>query len=175
MVSWYQFTNIMIVTTTFLPIQDVIFGEHIYPTLGIPVSVKCSILQETPCTESFYYTHACLSAGTWYGLFRVKCAYHLANSVACHIYYMLHNLAECGVDLSVLTFHTIDKLARLSHWWLGGVAMILTHWGWDKMDAIFQTTFSNTFSWMKIYEYRLKVHWRLFLGVELTISQHWFR
>ena len=31
-------------------------------------------------------------------------------------------------------------------------------WGWDKMAAIFQMTFSNAFSWMKIYEFRLKVH-----------------
>ena len=31
----------------------------------------------------------------------------------------------------------------------------LTHWGRDKMDDIFQTTFSNAFSWMKIYEFRL--------------------
>ena len=28
--------------------------------------------------------------------------------------------------------------------------VILTHWGCDKMAAIFQTTFSNAFSWMKI-------------------------
>ena len=28
----------------------------------------------------------------------------------------------------------------------------LTHWGRDKMAAIFQATFSNAFSWMKIYE-----------------------
>ena len=27
--------------------------------------------------------------------------------------------------------------------------MLLTHWGWDKMDAISQTTFSNAFPWMK--------------------------
>ena len=31
----------------------------------------------------------------------------------------------------------------------------LTHWGRDEMDAIFQTTFSNGFSWMKMYEFRL--------------------
>ena len=157
----------MIVTNTFLPIQDVIFGEHIYPILGISLSVKCGILQETPFTESFYNTCTCLSAGTWYGLFRVKCAYHFANSVACHIYYMLHNLAEFGVDLSVLTRHTIDKLARLSHWLPGGVAMSLTYWGrdkMDKMDAIFQTTFSNTFSWMKMYQFRLEAHWSVLLG-----------
>ena len=39
------------------------------------------------------------------------------------------------------------------------------------MDAISQTTFSNAFSWMKMFEYRLKFHWSLFLRVQLTISQ----
>ena len=43
------------------------------------------------------------------------------------------------------------------------------------MDAISQTTFSNAFSWMKMYGYRLKFHWNLFLRVQLTISQHRFR
>ena len=51
----------------------------------------------------------------------------------------------------------------------------LTHWGWDKMDAISQTTHLNTFSWMKMLEFRLKFHWSLFLRVQLTISQYWFR
>ena len=51
----------------------------------------------------------------------------------------------------------------------------LTHWGRDKMDAISQTTFSSGFSWMKIFEFRLKFHWSLFLRVQLTIFQHWFR
>ena len=31
----------------------------------------------------------------------------------------------------------------------------LTHWGRDNMAAIFHTTFSNAFPWMKIYEFRL--------------------
>ena len=43
------------------------------------------------------------------------------------------------------------------------------------MAAIFQTTFSNTFSWMKMYEFQLRFHWSLFLRVQLIISQHWFR
>ena len=50
-----------------------------------------------------------------------------------------------------------------------------THWGRDKMDAISQTILSNAFSWMKMSEYRLKFHRSLFLRVQLTISQHWFR
>ena len=44
-----------------------------------------------------------------------------------------------------------------------------------QMDAISQTTFSNAFSWMKMFEFRLKFHWSLFPRVELTILQHWFR
>ena len=51
----------------------------------------------------------------------------------------------------------------------------LTHWGRDQIDAISQTTFSNEFSSMKIYEFWIKFHWSLFLGVQLTIFQHWFR
>ena len=35
--------------------------------------------------------------------------------------------------------------------------------------AICQTTFWNAFSWMKMYEFRLKFHWSLFLGVQLYI------
>ena len=31
----------------------------------------------------------------------------------------------------------------------------LTHWGWDKMAAIFQTTSSNAFSWVKMNEISL--------------------
>ena len=43
------------------------------------------------------------------------------------------------------------------------------------MAAIFQTTFSNAFSWMKMFKFRLRFHWRLFPRVQLTIFQHWFR
>ena len=45
----------------------------------------------------------------------------------------------------------------------------------SKMDAVSQTTLSNAFSWTKMLEFRLKFHWSLFLRVQLTIIQHWFR
>ena len=54
-------------------------------------------------------------------------------------------------------------------------SVILTHWGRERMAAISQTTYSNAFLWMKIYEFRLKFHWSLFPRVQLTIFQHWFR
>ena len=64
-----------------------------------------------------------------------------------------------------------------SHFHLLMNAMLtpLTHWGRDKMDAISQTTFWSAFSWMKMFEFRFKFHWSLFLRVQLTIFQHWFR
>ena len=37
------------------------------------------------------------------------------------------------------------------------------------MAAISQMTFSNAFSWLKIYEFRLTFHWNLFLRFKLTI------
>ena len=44
-----------------------------------------------------------------------------------------------------------------------------------QMYAIWQTTFLSACSWMKMFEFLLKFHWSLFLRVELTIDQHWFR
>ena len=43
------------------------------------------------------------------------------------------------------------------------------------MVAILQPTFSNAFFTMKMYEFQFKFHWSLFLRVQLTIFQRWFR
>ena len=66
-------------------------------------------------------------------------------------------------------------LLFLFHVCLLWVMDVLTHWGRDKMNAISQTTFSSAFSWMKMFEFRLKFHWNMFLRVQLTIFQHWLR
>ena len=60
-------------------------------------------------------------------------------------------------------------------WWLNICSGCpLTHGGWDKMVAIFHTTFWNGFSRTKMYEVRLRFHWSLFPRVQLTIFQYWF-
>ena len=51
----------------------------------------------------------------------------------------------------------------------------LTQLPLDKMAAILQTIFSGAFSWMKSFVFWLKFHQSLFLRVQLTIFQHWFR
>ena len=76
-------------------------------------------------------------------------------------FFSLHNLPEllCAEIVpmleaainSGLVFGMVTDLlyTNMKTWF------ILTHWGPDKMIAIFQTTFSNAFSWMQIYEFRL--------------------
>ena len=56
----------------------------------------------------------------------------------------------------------------------GGRVFYVTQWGRYKMAEI-SKTFSNAFSWMKIYEFRLICHYNYFPMVKLTISQNWFR
>ena len=56
-----------------------------------------------------------------------------------------------------------------------GLAKPALNWGRHKIAAIFQRTFSNVFSWMKMYQFRLRFHWSLLPRVQLTIFQHWFR
>ena len=55
--------------------------------------------------------------------------------------------------------------------WLSLLTQLLQ----DKMAAISQTIFSDAFSWMKSFVFSLKFHWGLFLNVQLTITQDWFR
>ena len=86
------------------------------------------------------------------------------------------NFSEILSEIHAFSFMKMH-LKRSSAKWLPFCLSlnVLTHWGRDKMAAIFQTTFSNGFSWMKIYEFWLTFHWSLFLGLQLTIFHHWFR
>ena len=54
------------------------------------------------------------------------------------------------------------------------ISVYSTHRGRENLAAIFQTTFSNAFSWLKIFKFWLIFHWILFLRDKLTRSQHWF-
>ena len=70
-----------------------------------------------------------------------------------------------------------DRFCSCSGEWfaVAGSVEAIYPWGRDKMAAISQTTFSNAFSRMKMYEFRLIFHWSLFLSFGLTIFYHWFR
>ena len=79
----------------------------------------------------------------------------------------------------IIRYHCINTNPWI-HWLVNGVGLeahlyTLTHWGRDKMAGISQTTFSNAFFLIKLFEFRLKFHWSLFPRALLTLFQHWFR
>ena len=53
---------------------------------------------------------------------------------------------------------------------------LLTHWNRDKnANAAISQIFFNAFTLIKMYKFRFRYHWSLFLGFELTLFQQWFR
>ena len=82
-------------------------------------------------------------------IIRISVSYHLPGYCA---------VCRLGYFVFADAYATIDAKKGWDVW-------SLTHWGRDKMDAISQTTFWRAFSWMKMYEFRLKFHWNLFLRV----------
>ena len=81
----------------------------------------------------------------------------------------LHILRHCVVSIYDCVLSSELAIVTSQGW------RILTQWGRDIMAAIFQTTFSNASSWMKIFKFQLKFHWSLFQRIQLTIFQHRFR
>ena len=84
-------------------------------------------------------------------------------------------LSEGHCYLTCCLFCKYLKILSAKHLPFCSVFNALTHWGRDKMATFSQTKSLNVFSWMKMYEFRLKFHWNLFLRVKLTMFQHWFR
>ena len=90
-------------------------------------------------------------------------AQRASNAENVSIWWRHHGYQDSILHMQTTTTSGVDGLA-----WL-------THWDRDEIDAILQRTFSNAFSWMKMFEFRLKFHWNLFPRVQLTIIHHWFR
>ena len=69
----------------------------------------------------------------------------------------INDLLDCGligITWKVLMYHCVTSYVSIS---------VINTLRPRQLDAISQTTYSNAFSWMKMFEYRLKFHWRLFL------------
>ena len=85
------------------------------------------------------------------------------------------NLIEILIEIQTFSFKKMHL--KTSGKWLPFCLglNVLTHWGQDNIADIFQTIFSNAFHWMKMFEFQIQFDLSLFLRVQLTIIQHWFR
>ena len=135
------------------PVSLIVANQHRYPNLNALPSVSSCHVCLTSCNLSS---------------FRVRFPIHLAQPLSVVVHW------RCPVRPETETRLASPKgppfLLQFVPCW-----QLLTHWGRDNMDAVSQTTLSNAFSWMKMLEFRLRFHWSLFLWVQLTKFQHWFR
>ena len=88
-----------------------------------------------------------------------------------------HAISCCHGDAAILL---TAKYGFIALWWILAVHSVWYLWYVNSLrprqndryfaDDIFKCIFFS----MKIYEFRLRFHWSLFLRFELTIFQHWF-
>ena len=136
----------------------------------------CRIITNT----QLYHIYSIYDTYVWYILY-MHWIYDILYLAICHIHHMDEKSQENPIKNEHIFFLNKTFSKPLSPLHEGhkncptNCTMPLTHWSRDKMAAIFKTTLSNAFSWMKMLEFRLSFHWSLFLRVHLTIIQHWFR
>ena len=119
---------------------------------------------------TIYRADSRLAPSQWETLFQgnaVSC-WLGANLESALIYVVFNNCIKMGLQMSkwLLDKHPNGRNMSIYLWYL----IVLTHWGWDKKATIFQTTFSNAFSWMKMYKIRLRFHRSLCPRVQLDMS-----
>ena len=76
------------------------------------------------------------------------------TSVYCLEFYMIWDSDQSQAALWLTHCRCCTLISRAGHPLLKHCYTHLTHWGWDKMAAILQRTFSNEFSLMKMHEFR---------------------
>ena len=104
----------------------------------------------------------------------VSTAWKPKSNLSCSVRWDVYTAGEIG-NTENTTAYSVWYLQENTRCWCFHIKSAKTHCGRDKMDGIFQTPFSNAFSWMKKYEFQLRFHWSLFLKLQLTILQHCFR
>ena len=106
-------------------------------------------------------------------IFFLQNAFQISSAECCAFDFGLTVLNYKSIQICRCRFYNeihIKHGSVLPSTWLNRpwLTIILTHWGLDKMTADFQTTFSNAFSLMKLYEFLFKSYWSIFPKVRFT-------
>ena len=156
-----------------------IWARYVVPFVRSKPRRRAAFVIVIPCTIHCYIRLHCSKSLKYvaYNTANYKSDDEFGKSVL-SIYLVLINIVF--VDVIVESLQTIVTILPLPPWWalkycFHGCLDTLTHWGRDKMAAIFQTTFLNAFSSMKSFVIRFKFHWSFFLRFQLTTTQHWYR
>ena len=110
----------------------------------------------------------------WGGMADTAVVTNVKWMVYCYKIAFYHSGASDGSRLSILGWYYVFVRTHLRQ--------PVLDWSWhltdpplDTVATISQMIFLNALSWMKSFVFWLKFHWGLFLGVQLTLTQYWFR
>ena len=81
------------------------------------------------------------------------------RSSGIHLRVILQEMPKMSIldmSLKITTLRIQPNISADNEW---------THWGWDKIATIMQTTFLDSFSWVKIIVFCIKFHCNLFTDV----------
>ena len=86
------------------------------------------------------------------------------------------NQLNLSVECLLMACQRQEPSIRQAWYWAISIFVVrLTTFRRRQNDRRFQTIFAKTFSWLRMYEFRSRFHWSLFLRVQLTIFHHWLR
>ena len=151
----------------------------------IYVNLRHCFMQFSPFSHIIFahlyiFIHICIVSPDSLGLVLIVCSCRdnkLSSSYLIRYFSFIHHLQWWKKPANGCVSNLPFQIQQVDSWMMKecNISWIRT---WridrDKIADIFQPTFSNAFSWMEMYECRLRFHWSLFLRVQLTISQHWF-
>ena len=182
--SWYTCTEWC--TSTWIMVN--IFISHFCCSfIGLRVSLwnriskwNCTFLGKTSifCKYDLQFLTCSLDDAIWYCRI-LPTQSTLVHLMVCCLIAPVHYPSQCWLNLNCEFIAEVSDCVWILYEGLTfsyecKYMYELTHWGRDQMASISQTTHSNAFSWMKMCEFRLRLHWCLSTGLELTIFQHWF-
>ena len=95
----------------------------------------------------------CLSLNVLKDQLKSLPVYNYVLSACCYdiLWHVGRLVCPCHMSQNFADNKTSQSLIHGSNWFDKGGHETLTHWGRDKMAAMCQTTFSDAFSWMKMY------------------------
>ena len=132
-------------------------GPHFGPT-NLAIRVLTSITKSS--WGPFY----------WHGLILSPAQISNQSIIMCRmkIIYPFPNFRGASIEVWEWISNFIDAKLYWACDYLSVLGLNLIHSKRRQNGRHSQTTFKNGFSWMKMYEFRLKFHWSLFLRVPIN-------
>ena len=149
---------------------------HHIASLGRNELIHCESLHSS---LGKFYVVVCSLKSTWIHFIHLQIQLSWSDYQHPRLAFAYDAYSSCSLLLAtdiiwVDTQYNKKKKNNICH--LQKICLILTHWGHGQNSWFFlQTTYSVTFSSMKMSQFCIKFLWNVLFGVQLMKFHHWLR